>query len=346
MIKYVTVAGAGKKLTQHVKNSREAQRMAVQYSRPLADITDLINENIAALQRHTAYLEGRALTVNEMEENLYIPKIRLQLTELKNPITVCTSAQCCEVYLENNKKQHYYKQRCHDPCFLNNIPEDMIGSSDLMYCATMNSQYYCKKCSCHYSKHMHVFYLIRKVEEQVWEQDQTNLKMKTRNALEIVLKELLETLRAMEAEYKQEREIVVRIMAKFSYFLAHNGSLLTEDAYQKYLSYVISRETRYGPDEELLNHYKSMLSDYINEKNNIKAKLASRGEELYSFSLEDILDCIEVIYDLKHTGNVLRELYRVQLKCLDSNKASNGKPGTSTTVDKLESAWNKKKSTN
>lgn len=99
MIKYMMVAEAGKKLSSQAKSARDAQRLAVQFSRPLADVTDLINENIAALQRHSAYLEGRALAVAELEDNLYVPRIKLQLTELKHPITVCTSAQCCEVYL-------------------------------------------------------------------------------------------------------------------------------------------------------------------------------------------------------------------------------------------------------
>lgn len=99
MIKYMVVAEAGKKLAQQAKNAREAHRMAVQFSRPLADVTDLINENIAALQRHCASLEGRTLTTDEIEEKLYVPKMRFQLTELKHPITVCTSTQCCEVYL-------------------------------------------------------------------------------------------------------------------------------------------------------------------------------------------------------------------------------------------------------
>ncbi|KAK9702688.1 hypothetical protein QE152_g29793 [Popillia japonica] len=332
------VAEAGKKLSSQAKSARDAQRLAVQFSRPLADVTDLINENIAALQRHSAYLEGRALAVAELEDNLYVPRIKLQLTELKHPITVCTSAQCCEVYLENNKKQHYYKQRCHDPCFLNNVPEDIIGSSDLMYCATMNNQYYCKKCSCHYSKHMHVFYLTRKAEIQERDEDQTGQKVKIRNTLEVMLKELLETLRVAESEYKQEREVVVRIMAKFSFFMEHNGSPLTEDAYQKYLHYLIARETRYGPDQELVQHYRSMLNDYIHEKDNIKAKSESKGQDAYTLTLEDVFDCAEALYDLKHTGHVLRELYNIQLKCLDSK---GDKPGTSSA---LELNWSKKKS--
>lgn len=94
----MVVAHASKNLANPVKNAREAQRMAVQYSRPLADVTDLINENIAALQRQTCYLESRAMTMDEIDNNLYVPKICLQVIEMKHPITVCTSAQCCEVY--------------------------------------------------------------------------------------------------------------------------------------------------------------------------------------------------------------------------------------------------------
>lgn len=89
---------------------------------------------------------------------------------------------------------------------------------------------------------MHVFYLTRKAEERETEDEQhTGQKVKIRNALDVLLKEQLAKLRATENEYKQEREVVVRIMAKFSYFLEHNGSSLTEDAYQKYLRYLIAR---------------------------------------------------------------------------------------------------------
>lgn len=78
------------------------------------------------------------------------------------------------------------------------------------------------------------------------------------------------------------------------------------------------RETRYGPDQELVQHYRSMLNDYIHEKDNIKAKSESKGQDAYTLTLEDVFDCAEALYDLKHTGHVLRELYNIQLKCLDS----------------------------
>lgn len=87
---------------------------------------------------------------------------------------------------------------------------------------------------------MHVFYLTRKSEEQEKEQDIAQ-KVKIRNTFELLLKEILEKLRITELEYKHEREVVVRIMAKFSIFVEQNGSALNEDAYEKYLHYLISR---------------------------------------------------------------------------------------------------------
>lgn len=66
-----------------------------------------------------------------------------------------------------------------------------------------------------------------------------------------------------------------------------------------------------------------MLNDYVDEKNSIKAKVqACKSGEVYSLSLEDIFDCAETLYDLKHTGEVFRELHDVQLKCLNANKGN------------------------
>ncbi|XP_022920831.1 uncharacterized protein [Onthophagus taurus] len=314
---FTHIVADAKKIANQARNltkNKEAHRWIVQLSRPLADVIDLINENVAAIHKKSQFLENCVLK-EKIEENLFVPKICLQLNELKQPITVCTSAQCCEFYSENNKKQHYYKQKCHDPCSLTNIPGDIIGSPELMYCAAMNAHYYCKKCSCHFSKHMHVLYLTRKTEQQIRDIELEGNYNEKRQVF-------LERLHENATEYQAEGEFIVKIMAKFSHFLKQHGYSSDNDAYEKYLLYLIGREVKYGPDSDLdlIKHYKSMLKDYREEKINLDKFLSSNNDDKCAVSSEEIFTSVEKLFQLKHTGQQLKDLHEVQLKCTNMNE--------------------------
>ena len=75
-----------------------ARSVIIQLSKPLADIAQLINDNICVLRRHRVALQRENLSKSQLESRLYVPVVNLKGVELKQPVTVCTNVKCCEIY--------------------------------------------------------------------------------------------------------------------------------------------------------------------------------------------------------------------------------------------------------
>lgn len=67
-------------------------------AKPLADISEMINDNMNVLQRHKDNLEMENLSLEELKKQLYMPVINLEVIEQTKPVTVCTSRVCAEIY--------------------------------------------------------------------------------------------------------------------------------------------------------------------------------------------------------------------------------------------------------
>lgn len=102
LIKYIVGDAQNKPIEPHlVKNTKavnEARRWILHLAKPLADISELINDNMNALQRHKDNLEIENLTLGELKKQLYMPVINLEVIEQTKPVTVCTSRACAEIY--------------------------------------------------------------------------------------------------------------------------------------------------------------------------------------------------------------------------------------------------------
>lgn len=80
------------------KAVNEARRLILQMAKPLADISEMINDNMNVLQRHKDNLEMENLSLEELKKQLYMPVITLEVIEQTQPVTVCASRICAEVY--------------------------------------------------------------------------------------------------------------------------------------------------------------------------------------------------------------------------------------------------------
>ncbi|KAJ8910296.1 hypothetical protein NQ315_002458 [Exocentrus adspersus] len=102
LIKYITGDAENPPLKPHFIKStsaiNEARRLVTQLSQPLADISQLINDNLFILQRHQENFDLNTDTLEELKQKLYMPVINLQVITLTQPVTVCTAKKCAEVY--------------------------------------------------------------------------------------------------------------------------------------------------------------------------------------------------------------------------------------------------------
>lgn len=64
----------------------------------MADIVQLVNDNIQLLKRRNRDLLDDTIGLEELKRKLYIPVIELNVTNLTKPVTVCTDVNCSELY--------------------------------------------------------------------------------------------------------------------------------------------------------------------------------------------------------------------------------------------------------
>lgn len=82
----------------HTAAINEARRIIHQLSKPMADIAQLVNDNINILKKREAELNLDNNSLQELKKKLYIPIIDLKVIKLTQPVTVCTDNACTETF--------------------------------------------------------------------------------------------------------------------------------------------------------------------------------------------------------------------------------------------------------
>lgn len=100
MLKYICGDDNGSGLIPHkIQNTvsiNEARRVILLLSKPLADITQSIQDNIVIMARHEKKLKDNAKHCGVLKSQLFIPTVDLVVKELNRPATVCTAVNCCD----------------------------------------------------------------------------------------------------------------------------------------------------------------------------------------------------------------------------------------------------------
>ncbi|KAF2903724.1 hypothetical protein ILUMI_02432 [Ignelater luminosus] len=302
---------------QDTLSINESRRLIVQLSQPLADIANLIQINITQLERHKEQLSLHAGDVQKLKENLYVPVTNIRVEELDRPRTVCTDLKCCEVFQVNGNKTYHYKQVCHNPCYLRNVPKEIVGSPELTRCAAMNSNQHCKHCGCSYLKHMHIYYQSFTYEDNIVDENvrsQISTKENAKSAAEKVIREIEQRRK----EYESEQDTIIKSTAKFAHFLQNNAITAYNDAYQSYLEYLIDREKSLGAscDKRNIDNLQNMLRQYVEEKRALDTalELAKQGNITTTsyITAKDVKDAVDFLYKLPHCGPKIKELFDKQ----------------------------------
>lgn len=76
----------------------EVRRLIVQFAKLLSETSQLIDNNVSASERHTEELDIESQRLNELQQKLYMPITDVDLIKLIQPVMVCASGKCTEVY--------------------------------------------------------------------------------------------------------------------------------------------------------------------------------------------------------------------------------------------------------
>jgi hypothetical protein len=303
-----------------VKNTisvNDARTVIIELSQPLAEIAQNIQNNLQVLEQHQQDVKNSSDDIEKCKANLYVPVLDLEVTTLSQPVTVCAASKCAEVYQVRELKKYHYKQRCHNPCYLQNVPKEVIGDPALMHCSAMGGSQTCRMCGCSYKIHVHVCYESKVVERQEVD-DRMKDKIKTKEDAKQQAEDLIVKLRKRFDDLKAEEETITKVTANFAHFLKNNAIAPYNDSFKEYLEHLIENEKVLSKDgsknKEVIKGLEDMLSAYEKEKQILDSAMASTASGHSSVTPEVIKDSIQQLFGLPFSGKQIRESHEAQTK--------------------------------
>ena len=113
----------------------EAEQIIRKLTRPIAETTRLIEQNLQLAKQH------KENAVNQPETpSQGIPQNDVKIVKLKHPKTVCNSETCKRVITVNNEQKIDYTSKCHDECYLIGVVQEAIGDERIRECEKMDSK--------------------------------------------------------------------------------------------------------------------------------------------------------------------------------------------------------------
>ncbi|KAL3268006.1 hypothetical protein HHI36_007139 [Cryptolaemus montrouzieri] len=318
----------------------EARIMINQLAQPLADILQLIFDNLRILDNRYMELTKQNLSLDQLKSKLYVPIIHLKCIKLTQPATVCCDPKCAELLVIERLKTWSYKQRCHDPCYLKNVSQNMIGAPQLLDCTAMNKvTRTCSTCSCPHIVHMHVYYMTEKCNDKKI----MLFKLKsTQTPFPLML--LICSVKAAER--------FISFNDKICHFLQHNDIISFNEAFKKSIfpqllanapywlvsEVLIIREKSFesNADQKTIHYWQSLMDKYDETKSTfdkIVQLSASLGHDAIEVDAKCILEQLEKLYALKHNGMKIQELYLVQNTSRKTENSQNEQSHSSSVLN-------------
>lgn len=111
----------------------EAEQLIRKLTRPIAEITKLIQENIQLAKQHKDNLLHNPKLANEgLIQN------EAKIIHLQHPRTVCIDDKCCRTISINNQIKIEYLSKCHEQCYLKGVIQETINDPRIQDCEVIN----------------------------------------------------------------------------------------------------------------------------------------------------------------------------------------------------------------
>jgi GTPase SAR1 family protein len=298
-----------------VKNTMSlngARQLISELTKPLAEISQIINTNIQVVEDAMEALKDSRLRGDQLRNSLHVQKIQMNSEQLDRPRTVCAHSSCIEVQDDGkgqNNRVIVYKSHCHSICYLDGVEHDKMAHPGLIDCVAFSGNTNCLQCSHHWQQHLHVMYEL--FPETVTVIDSRIEQQLNNHADDITLKQTAISLHNKRVtEYKQEQETIRDTAAKFCIFLKNNSLVPYNDALIAYLDFLIKEEQAKvqagGNNKRLL----SLTEE--RHKHQEAIELITRNmtsNATWNDLSEGAVDrMVQGLYSLKHFGKNLQEL--------------------------------------
>ena len=272
----------------------DARLMIVMLQRPLAEISDNIQRNIAVRHDEEERLFEMKSSGKAIPRQIRVPRIVTETLRLDQPRIVCT--------------------RCNPGAADRNVPDCRSVKKTFFgkVSAAFGHPKVCKQCRCPPSAHMEMMYEILQVEimetidapsdcaEQ--EGDEAN------RAAQAFIKTLEEEVRNLREEQKQ----VISASAQFACFLRRNSIAAYNDALDDYFEriIVVAREDTKGNNRRRMEDLEAVRHKYREETKALNDALDDPRAKVNPPTSVEIQQLIDKIMQMKHTGPLLNEIAR------------------------------------
>jgi len=299
-----------------VKNTlslNDARRLIVALSRPLAEITSTIQNNIGVVEQRRQEVMESTKHKEDLNTKLYIPVIDLQTKPLNYPRTVCTAQKCVKHISVGGVQKIDYMHHCHPHCNLTGVQTNIVNCVALQQCAAMNQFHSCKHCGCSWSVHMHITYECTQVQTQIVD-EAVERQIKDKATKIETTQQHLQSLQDRINKLEDEKRLVAEVSAQFGCFLKHNAIAPFNDAMSDYLEHLIQVERgkiSAGGDRNNLAGLEKMKSMYEEEVKMLEKAINDPTSYINVPSAEKIKKLYDDLCRLEITGPMLKDVMNV-----------------------------------
>ncbi|CAF3791038.1 unnamed protein product [Rotaria sp. Silwood1] len=287
-----------------MQSLNEAQLLIHKLSRPVAEIVTLIQENILLAKQYKEKLLNNS--TNQVSNK--IPQKTGKFVPLRERLTVCVSEKCTEIINVNGEQRIDYKSNCHVGCSLHRVVQECIGHPIIKRCRALKQTGSCRKCGCHWTKHMHITYQ--------YERNLTYIEIDNSNSLQTP-KSIMTIIDKRISDLRNEETSIRRICVKLSLFLKQNSITPFNDDIIEYLQHFINEEKKKkstGIDNtDVIKGLEKMIKDYTEEFQLFNSSISSQNnltstDEFDNASkIDEIFNLVQKLYDLPINGKLIEE---------------------------------------
>ena len=296
-----------------------SRRMITELTKPMADISKNIQDNIAIVKDKEEEMKTIDITRDDLSKKLKVPAIDLKIEQLNYPQTVCGNSKCMEIVQgQDGISEAVYKQKCHDHCYITGVSTGTKNQTELQGCAAMGgtgegNQIMCRVCGCPWFEHMHQTYSVTKVNATVEDpnvQKQLEDRKDNREALRLFIERLRSTIQQLE----QEQEFITKVSAEFAAFLHKYAITPYNDVMAEYLDHLIRVEkdkVSLGGGKKTLERLVDMQRQYAEEVKILKKALQEKSTAADHITPQRVQALVQQLYDLPVNGPKLKSMMQV-----------------------------------
>ncbi|KAI0477154.1 hypothetical protein GGR56DRAFT_691443 [Xylariaceae sp. FL0804] len=288
---------------------------------PIQSTLNIIKRTIQLNQDQVTELISAQSREKVLEESIHFVRIDIKVERLSEPRTVCRNPACVTHKDVCGVKRPIYSSLCHDPCYLTNVEEDVVGHHSLACCAAFLGKEYCSQGNClhHWQEHMHFRWSQEEIVTKAVDPEIVK-KVAQNQSIMTIKKEAITLHQARIQAYESELQQIRDAAAHFGLFLRHNSITPYNDAMIDYLKELIKEEKqsvaflmsssnnpckeneqRLADLEKNLQEYQQRIKVLSDQVNNSSGSSALPTEE----GIEELM---QKLFNLQHWGDSLRKV--------------------------------------